>query len=96
MNKSLIVYLFCALGVVVSVVLPILRKALQNSGLLNKGVRLAKGVLWAAVKPYLILGLFSLVVALLLVAFLRDQLTDWRVALLAGYAADSTLQKLKG
>jgi hypothetical protein len=33
---------------------------------------------------------------MLLVAFLREQLADWRAALLAGYAADSTLQKLKG
>jgi MFS family permease len=96
MNNFLIVYVFCAIGVAFSVVLPILQKAVQNAFRPTKNDRSTIMVLWAAAKPYLILGLFSLVVALLLVAFLKDQLTDWRVALLSGYAADSTLQKLKG
>jgi hypothetical protein len=91
MNELLTVYGFCALGVVVSVVLPILREMLPKA---SQGI--TRSALWVAARPYVILGLFSLVVALLLVAFLQGQLTDWRAALLAGYSADSTLQKLKG
>jgi len=48
------------------------------------------------IKPYLALGLFSLLTALLVVAFLGDTLgSDWRPAFVAGYAWDSTLQKVK-
>jgi hypothetical protein len=40
--------------------------------------------------------MFSLLTALLVVAFTQETLTDWKAALLAGYAWDSTIQKLKG
>lgn len=49
---------------------------------------------WQVARPYVVTGLFSVLAALLIVAFMEDQLADWRAELLAGYAWDSTLQKL--
>ena len=93
------IYLLCALGIVISIVLPILRKALpivQPTGL-GAGERVGPSIpalIWAVAKPYLIVGLFSLLTALLIVVFIPG--LDARAALLAGYAWDSTIQKLKG
>ena len=84
------IYFWCALGVAISVVLPIIRKNLPTAG------KVSTQSTWDVAKPIVMVGLFSLITALLLVAFLKDQLQDWRAALLAGYAWDSTLQKLKG
>ena len=50
--------------------------------------------LWNHAKPYLIVGVFSLLTGILIVAFTYGTLKDWRAAMLAGYAWDSTLQKL--
>lgn len=96
MNQVFTIYGFCALGVFISVLLPILRRALPKPDGTPAGLSALLPRVWACAKPYVVTGIFSLVVAVLLVAFLQDQLTDWRAALLAGYAADSTLQKMKG
>ena len=96
MKELIAIYGFCALGVGISIVLPVLRQALPKPKGTTAGVSALLPRFWTFAKPYLATGIFSLLVALLLVAFLREQLTDWRAALLAGYAADSTLQKLKG
>lgn len=86
---SLIVtYLGVVLGVIISVILPILRK------MLPKPPEKARPKFWETARPYFILGVFSLVVGFLIVASLGDNLTDWRVSLLLGYAWDSSLQKL--
>jgi hypothetical protein len=85
------IYLTCALGIVISVVLPILRAMLPKP-LESRGT--ARGI-WEIAWPYLVLGVFSLVGAVLIVAAAGDTLKDWRAAVLAGYAWDSTLQKLK-
>jgi len=84
------IYIFSALGILISIVIPILRKSIPRDG--KRGL----GGLWGIIKPYLIIGVFSLLTALLVVAFSGDALEDWKAALLAGYAWDSTLQKLKG
>jgi len=96
MKEFLPVYGFCTLGVIISILLPVLRQALPQPRATTAGISAILPRIWKVAKPYLALGLFSLLVAILLVAFLQDQLTDWKAALLAGYAADSTLQKLKG
>ena len=85
-------YLMCAVGIAISVVLPIVRALLPKppSGL-TEGAAGPK----ETVKQYIMLGVFSLVGALLIVAVSGETLRDWRAALLAGYAWDSTLQKLK-
>lgn len=90
------IYLICALGVLISVILPILRNSLPVRGAeINRaGGGSTLENIWIVAKPYIIVGVFSLVVALLVVAAAKSSLTDWRAALLAGYVADSTLQKL--
>lgn len=84
------------MGVIISVILPIIRKMIpgQKGGPAGVGGFLTR--FWPIAKPYVLLGVFSLLVSLLIVAFIGDTLTDWRVALIAGYAWDSTLQKIKG
>jgi hypothetical protein len=82
-------YLACAAGVAVSVLLPIIRP------LLPKPLGPAdKSDIWDIVRPYLITAIFSLIVALVLVAFLGETIETWQAAFLAGYTADSTLQKI--
>lgn len=96
MKELAVIYSFCALGVFISIVLPVLRQALPKPEGTTAGLSALVPRIWNFTRPYLATGIFSLLVALLLVAFLQEQLTDWRAALLAGYTADSTLQKLKG
>ena len=81
------IYFTCALGIVISVILPILRALLPKPSP-DQGT-------WDVIKPYVILGVFSLVAAILIVAASGESLKDWRAALVAGYAWDSTLQKLR-
>jgi hypothetical protein len=85
------VYGFCVLGILVSVVLPLLRKMLPG----QSGVAGLESV-WTAVKPYVVIGAFSLIVGVLIVAFGGDAVKkwSWQTAILAGYAWDSTLQKI--
>ena len=85
------VYVFCVIGIAISVILPILRKLLPNSGKFNKFV-----LFWDLAKPYLIIGAFSLIVGVLVVAFAGNATEDWgwKTAVLAGYAWDSTSQKI--
>ena len=54
-----------------------------------------RGVWPRQAAPYLVLGVASLLTAVLVVAVAGDKLTDYRAAILAGYAWDSTLQKLR-
>ena len=92
-------YLWCAVGIIISVLLPILWEAVwrafpkPKSGGPESSERI--NAFWQVVRPYLLLGAASLVTALLIVAFVGDQLHDFRAAILAGYAWDSTLQKLR-
>ncbi len=84
-----------ALGVAVSVLLPVLAAAVQTAFSPRKeGARAFGGVVWTVFKPYALLGVFSVVTALLVVAYLGDTLADARAAILAGYAWDATLQKI--
>jgi hypothetical protein len=89
--------LWAALGILVSVVLPILRAlipkppvsatpALPGTPSPNRFLLLAK--------PYAVVGAFSILTAILIVALAGDTLRTWNMAVLAGYAWDSTLQKL--
>jgi hypothetical protein len=81
-------YVYCVVGILVSIVLPILR------GFLPKP-HVSSGEIppW---KRYGAIGLFSLITAIIVVAFGKSSVSSWQWydALLAGYAWDSTLQKL--
>lgn len=84
----MLIYLSVAGGVVISVVLPLVRALLPKPPSAVGG-----GTAWDRVRPYVATGVFSLIVALLVVATMGDQLDSWATALLAGYLWDSTLQK---
>jgi hypothetical protein len=84
-------FAFAALGVVASVMLPVLRAALPAPPTLAGGW-------WQVARPYVALAFFSLLVSLLVLAAAEaadKPLRAWWEALLAGYVSDSTLQKLK-
>lgn len=90
------IVLWIMAGVVISVILPVLRAGYP------KVTAVAASdfwrLLWDAAKPYLLLGIGSTLTALLIIAGLAStgtQITTWYQALLLGYFADATLQKLK-
>jgi hypothetical protein len=98
MNGFWETYAICSLGVLISILLPFLRQFLpelkkdkgETSGLGGK-----LQLFWTIARPYMVMGIVSLIIGLLVVAVIGDEINDWRVALLAGYSSDSTIQKLK-
>ena len=84
-------YLWVVIGVILSIALPILRALLPQAG---GASRIGGPSFWAAARPYLVVGAFSLLTGVLILAFSSRNLSNWSLALLAGYAWDSTLQKL--
>ncbi|TJV50883.1 hypothetical protein [Mesorhizobium sp.] len=89
------IYVFCLIGVFISVVLPVLWAYIRQFFPANAGQKSLPDGLIALVKPYAALGLASALTAIVLIILLKDTLTDARAAFLAGYAWDSTLQKLR-
>jgi UDP-N-acetylglucosamine:LPS N-acetylglucosamine transferase len=85
-------YLWCVLGIVISVLLPILTALLPKP----LGKTLAAGVM-PEIRPYLVTGLFGIVAAIVVIAAAGDGARTWShaQALIAGYSWDSTLQKLR-
>jgi uncharacterized membrane protein len=88
-------FIWCVIGVVVSFVLPVLLLEVRKYWPANASIRAEFPSFWQLVRPYVLLGIASTVIALMVLAFLGDLVTDSRVAFLAGYASDSTLQKMK-
>ena len=92
---DLTLFLWCVLGVIISVVLPpilqYVRKAFSKIELAVDGRQI-----WEDFKPYVLLGVASVFVSIILFAAIGDTITDWKTALLAGYLFDSTLQKIRG
>jgi hypothetical protein len=93
------IYPYVFVGIVVSFILPILRKRIpaEDKTLNLKGLARANDFLtraWPTVKPYAIILLFSVVSSILIVAYVGDTLTDWKTALLAGFSWDSIMQKI--
>jgi hypothetical protein len=76
-------------GIVISVVLPIIRALLPKPPLALRGEDR-----WKRIRPYVATGCFAAIVALLIIAAVGDSLDTPAKALIAGYAWDSTLQKL--
>lgn len=95
MPEFLELYLWVVAGVAISILLPVLRKALPKPDGKAAGLEGILPRLWRVARPYLALGLFSCAAGLVVLAALGNQINDWGAALLAGYAADSTLQKLR-
>jgi hypothetical protein len=96
MNWNL--YAWCVLGIIISVVLPSLWAAVRVYWPVQKaapaGLSDGAGRLWASIKPYFVLGVASTLTAVILMFALGEQVSSAGGALLAGYAWDSTLQKL--
>jgi hypothetical protein len=108
-------YPACACGVVLSIIIPVLIKAVKTVSeqwmtTVSLGIRSLDSpvervvaaikssfrVMWPVLRPYVVVGVFSLAVSVLIVAFLGDKLKTWESALIAGYVWDSTLQKITG
>ena len=89
MSNTFVVFLACVLGVFFSILLHVLRQALPQPKAVPAGAPAFFPRFWEIARPYVILGLFSILVSVLLVAFLKDSLTDWRAGVLAGYAASA-------
>lgn len=82
------IYAVVFLGIVISVILPILKNKIPAA---TRATAIAK---FNFNNPYVIIGVYSALIAFLLIAYAGDSMKDWRAALLAGYAWDSTLQKI--
>jgi hypothetical protein len=92
-------YRACAGGVILSVLIPSLIRAVHQSfSEVGTPAGFEQFVLlkaiWKRIKPFVVLGVFSLMVSVLIVAFFQDKMETWRTALIAGYLWDSTLQKI--
>lgn len=87
-------YGYAVLGILMSIVLPLLRKSVPQPARIQ--TLLPMNALAASVKTYLIVGVFSLLTAVLIVAFGGSATANWEwyTGVLAGYAWDSTLQKI--
>ena len=84
--------LACALGVIVSFVFPVLRKAARKAW----PDAADGGAISEPLMKYFVLLAFSVVTTLLITFLLQDQLTTSKAAFLVGYAWDSTIEKLTG
>jgi len=94
-SQYVISYLCCVLGIIFSVIIPIAVQALQEV----KRAESTQGnfnIIWEVAKPYLRIGIASIIIGVVIYIFLADTLKDPRIAFIAGYTWDSTLQKAKG
>ncbi len=89
-------YLVVVAGIIISVIYPILRQALPKPKAGIAGVQALLPRIWSAAKPYIATLIFALVTAPLIMAFLGDKLNSWSAALLAGFAWQATIEKVKG
>ena len=93
--SNLEAYLLVSAGIVISVIYPILRKALPKPEKGSGGEPSLLKRVWETVKPYIMLLIFAFVTAPLIIAFLGDKLENWSAALLAGFAWEATIEKAK-
>lgn len=100
MNITL--YFAAAGGVATSILLPVLIRAVRTEFAVavpqgkktRSALVRALVAVWPAVRKYLLLLAFSLLTAFLIVAALGDSIGTWGAAFIAGYAWDSTIQKI--
>ncbi len=88
------IYPYVVLGIVFSVIIPILRQSLPKPAPQSKydGKDFFDRI-WPIAKPYIVLMIFSLIIGVFVVALSGDILADSTKALLAGFTWDSILQK---
>jgi len=94
-------YFACAGGVVLSVIIPVLSKSVQQQfatgepAAVGGALRLLR-LIWRHTRRYWALALLSLAVAALIALVMGDTLSTVKAAVMAGYLWDSTLQKISG
>lgn len=84
---------YCALVVSLSILIPVLKEALPKPGGVA-GIGGSWPRIWNRARGLLIIGGYSIAVSLIVVAS-SDIIETWKNALILGYLADSTLQKLR-
>jgi hypothetical protein len=84
-------YVYVVGGILISVCVPLLRKAFPSTLVTGLAIPVAPPM-----KAYFAIGAFSLLTAVLIVAYGGSSTASWAwyTAVLAGYAWDSTLQKI--
>ena len=83
-------YLIVVAGILISVALPILRKYFPQ-----RDAQIIGRNFWRVARPYVAVGAFSLLMAVVVVASLEDVLSlDWKVALITGIGWDSIWQRV--
>jgi len=98
--STIIALLYVFLGIVLSLVIPVLRKLATPPPSGGKDVRPPSWFerLWPIAKPYVLLGLLSLALSVVTLAISQSQHVEmhyWYQAFLLGYFFDSTIQKFK-
>lgn len=91
MNECFTIYLATVVGILISILLPILRSELPKP----PDPKMTKSERWEQLKPYIFTAAFSMLSAILIVANFETKM-EWNEALIAGYAWDSTMQKMRG
>lgn len=86
-------YLWAALGVALSVLIPVVAKAVKDALPQGGAADAATPNVRDFAKPYLLVAVMSLLIAVLIIAF--AEFKDWRAAVIGGYAWDATLQKIR-
>lgn len=103
--NDLSILLYMTLGIAVSVILPSLSAVVRQffqAEVETHGAKSGFSRFWRFARPYVYLGMFSVVTAGILLAAYRVSLpvgqpgviNTWAEAFLYGYAYDSTIQKL--
>ncbi len=103
--KDIYIYLYMALGVLTSILLPFVASFVREFTRTDIERHSFSGRIkrfWRSARKYVIIGLFSFMTAGVVLAVYRASLSpgqsglidNWAKAFLAGYAYDSTIQKL--
>jgi hypothetical protein len=104
------IYGFIVIGIIISIIIPILRTLLPKSNRETLAATLRGGdetkklkfgaVAFEAAKPYFYLAIFSIVTAVIVLAYLSSSATTttiaWSNAVIYGFTWDSVLQKAVG
>jgi hypothetical protein len=96
--STIVAFVYVFLGIVLSLVIPVLRKLASPppDGGKNPPSWLAR--LWPVAKPYVLLAALSLALSIVTLAIAQAQnvtMQYWHQAFLLGYFFDSTIQKFK-
>jgi hypothetical protein len=95
---DLFLYFWVVVGVLASLVLPIVWRAAFPGAPLPQGFGPAARRLWADLRPYFLIGVASSLVGLIAFAIVKStggKFDHWYAAFLNGYFWDATLQKFK-